>query len=648
MNKKDLYIKARASSGPTPIEDWVRPTDWLAMPTVTSSDDTFVGLHAVIEDGDNYCSFRFTTSAGQYEVDWGDGSTPTLHDSNTTAQYEYDFATVSSSTLTSRGYKQAIITVTPVSGLLRTCTFQIRFVTSPVQNQPYSTGFLDCILSMPNASGGTSIVFGGSSVRHSYVERFDIKTIGNATNTQRMFEFCTTLQSVPLFNTVNVTNMLNMFISCTLLQSVPLFDTSNVTDMNQIFFSCRSLQSVPLFNTANVTNMNSMFANCNSLQSVPLFDTSNVTDMSQIFISCRSLQSVPLFNTSNVNTMQSMFSGCSSLQSVPLFDTSNVTDMNNMFGSCSSLQSVPLFDTSNATTMVQMFINCSSLQSVPLFDTSNVTDMQSMFANCNSLQSVPLFDTSNVTNMASMFGSCQSLNSIPALSTTSITPSTGTDFGANFASSCNSLNRCQMVFSRTVSFSSCQLSQTAIEEIFNNLTPRTGSAANISVSTNWGAGSVFAQTFTTTDGSTTLTTANTAFMVAGLQLIGTGSPLTTPVAVTFQDTGDTVTLNSHGLENDDEVSFASITSTTGLDLNTIYYIINKTTNTFQVAATPGGSALPLTTDGSGTMRHRTEIVSIVPNTSVTVSRPMRASGTVTLNFRVLKTGTALLKNWTVN
>ena len=72
-------------------------------------------------------------------------------------------------------------------------------------------------------------------------------------------------------------------------------------------------------------------------------------------------------------------------------------------------------------------------------------------------------------------------------------------------------------------------------------------------------------------------------------------------AVTFQDTGDTVTLNSHGLANGNEVSFTSITSTTGISINTRYFVISATTNTFQVASSFGGSALPLTTNGSGTM-----------------------------------------------
>ena len=155
----------------------------------------------------------FTTSAGQYRVDWGDGNV-TLHNSGTIAQYKYNYASVSDSTLSSRGYKQVIIKVTPVSGNLLTCNFQQGFVTTPAQNQAYSSGFLECILSMPNASSGLSIAFGGTTIRHAYCEKVDIKTIGNATNLQAMFQNYYSLQSVTLSNTINVTNMSNMFTGC--------------------------------------------------------------------------------------------------------------------------------------------------------------------------------------------------------------------------------------------------------------------------------------------------------------------------------------------------------------------------------------------------------------------------------------------------
>ena len=345
--------------------EWQRPTDWLPMPTnITSADQTFVGLHAVIENSDNYCSFSFTTSSGQYRVDWGNGNV-TLHNSNTVAEYQYNYASVSNSTLSSRGYKQVIIKVTAVSGNLLTCNFQQRIFTSPAQNQTYSSGFLECILSMPNASSGGSITFGGTTIRHAYCEKVDIKTIGNATSLVNMFQNCLSLQSVPLFNTASVTSMANMFYNCLSLQSVPLFNTANVTNMSNMFYNCLSLQSVPLFNTANVTNMSNMFQNCQSLQSVPLFNTANVTNMMIMFYNCPSLQSVPLFNTANVTSMANMFYSCSSLQSVPLFNTANVTSMANMFQTCVSLNFIPAFITTSITSDFTTFANgCNSLNRI--------------------------------------------------------------------------------------------------------------------------------------------------------------------------------------------------------------------------------------------------------------------------------------------
>ena len=262
---------------------WVRPSDWLPMPTgITSNDEIFVGLHAVIENNDNYVAFLFTTStAGQYQVDWGDG-TVTLHNSNTAAEYEYNFDTydVNNTTLCSRGYKQTIITVTPVTGVFRICNFQRRYTTTPAQSQPYSTGFLDIILSMPNASTGSSITFGGATVRHSYVERVEIKTIGGTTILTAFFQNCFSLQSVLLLNTQNVTGVANMFNSCFSLQSVPFFNTQNVTNMGSMFVNCYSLQSVPLINTQNVTTMNNMFSSCLSLNSIPALSTQSITTIS--------------------------------------------------------------------------------------------------------------------------------------------------------------------------------------------------------------------------------------------------------------------------------------------------------------------------------------------------------------------------------
>jgi len=63
----------------------------------------------------------------------------------------------------------------------------------------------------------------------------------------------------------------------------------------------------------------------------------------------------------------------------------------------------------------------------------------------------------------------------------------------SFANSSNSLNRCQIVFRRSVGFSSCQLSRDAIVEIFNNLADRSSTTSQtITISGNWGVSALSA------------------------------------------------------------------------------------------------------------------------------------------------------------
>jgi hypothetical protein len=56
-----------------------------------------------------------------------------------------------------------------------------------------------------------------------------------------------------------------MFNSCSGLQTVPLFNLSAVTNATSMFNNCLSLQTVPLFNLAACTTTTSMFSSCYSL-----------------------------------------------------------------------------------------------------------------------------------------------------------------------------------------------------------------------------------------------------------------------------------------------------------------------------------------------------------------------------------------------
>jgi surface protein len=339
------FITRRGGTSAAPSDDWVRPADWLTLPTVGDTEQKFVGLMAITNDDSNFAALL---ARGAYTVDWGDGTVENIAD-NVQAEHLYDYSAISNATLSSRGYKQVIVTVTP-QGAGNLTLININRKHSQTGLQAYETGWLDIEVGSPNFGTGASIVIGGAeTVRRRLLERVRVANAGGMTSAGSMFQTCSSLQSVPLFNTASVTNMSSMFSSCFAFQSVPLFNTASVTNMSSMFSSCYALQSVPLFNTASVTNMVGMFNGCLTLQSVPLFNTALVTTMATMFQNCSALQSVPLFNTASVTSMGSMFQNCFALQSVPLFNTASVTTMANMFASCLALQSVPAFDASAVT-----------------------------------------------------------------------------------------------------------------------------------------------------------------------------------------------------------------------------------------------------------------------------------------------------------
>ena len=222
-----------------------------------------------------------------------------------------------------------------------------------------------------------------------------------------------------VWDTSSVTNMSNMFNYCSSLRTIPLFDTSSVTNMNAMFSNCGALKTVPLFDTSSVTNMSVMFNRCSALKTIPLLETSLVTTMSNMFNRCSALKTIPLLDTSSVTNMISMFRDCEALKTVPLLDTSSVVSMASMFSSCSSLETIPLLDTPLLVNTSSMFSSCSSLRTMASLDTSSVTSMNNMFSNCQALRKVSI-DTSSASNVSALFQTCILLEDIGEINLSSV------------------------------------------------------------------------------------------------------------------------------------------------------------------------------------------------------------------------------------
>jgi surface protein len=399
-NASDWGIPA----SPAPYE---RPTDWLTFTAPSGSEEKFVGIFGVWNAGSNYCALL---CRGNYTVDWGDGSSPEDVNSDVTAEHLYSWSSLSSGTVTSRGYRQALITVTPQAGqhLTRIDLQQVHSRTGLPSNCP--TMWLEIAINAPNL---TSVYLCDSTVPLNSLEIATLTNIGSITNLSYLFYGAKSLRRAAVHGTSSATNMEGLFNECWSLVDIVELDTSSATNVQAMFTSCRSLRSIPYIDTSHATNMGGMFGGCVSLQDVPLLNTSSVTGMWYMFNGCSSLRSVPLFNTSIVTGFGYMFGNCFSLTSIPLFDTSSATNLEGMFQNCYNFNTIPLFDTSKVTNTSYMFNGCSMLQTIPLLDTSSVTNMEYMFNLCLSLQKLPALNVALVTNFGSSFSSGKALMSSP-------------------------------------------------------------------------------------------------------------------------------------------------------------------------------------------------------------------------------------------
>ena len=720
MSKGNLSVKGIPSKTLTsvpPLTPWVRNKAWLTMPAISSSDNKFAGLFQVYPNS----PYLALNAAGNYTVDWGDGTATENISSGVQANHLYDFAAaglantnapvtfqdsgdtvtrashgyvngdqvslfniVSTTGITEGGtyfvinkttdtfqisltlggsaivlttdgtgtllpYKQAIVTVVPNGGSFTTINLQVKNSTTGLP--AYAQGFGDIIIAGPSLS---TITIGSASptVLPYTLEQVEIKSSAITSYTD-LFQNCRGLRNMVAINSSGtVTSASGMFASCYKLQTVPYFTTSSLTGaagFNAMFQNCYSLVSVPPLNTSAGTLFSSMFNGCNSLTSVPAFNLSAGTTFTNMFNGCTVLTSVPAFNLSAGTTFTTMFSACTALITVPAFNlpTSGSVDYTGMFSGCNSLTTVPMFNLSAGTTFTNMFQSCRSLTSVPLFNLSAGTDFTNMFNGCTVLTSVPAFNlpTSGSVDYTGMFSGCTGLPSVPAFNI-----SRGLASGNMFLN-CYSLSRAPITGLKVgTTFTSTKMSVASLEEVFTNTTAGSGA---ITITSSFGAGQaplvVTAATAATTTGSNVVTIANTVGITSGMYFVaGTGCPLITAKAVTFEaNPTNTVTMTAHGMSNGDPVSFASIATTTGIVINTIYYVINQAANTFQVATSVGGGAITLTGNGTGTMKWSAKIVTVNANANVILDRFASSTATSAKTFRNMAVWPAYLHGMTV-
>jgi surface protein len=384
---------------------WVRPSEWLTLPAAPA--DGISGLHAVFNNETNFLRVRFKTISGSpYIVDWGDGNIQTVA-SNTSADHNYNWADVSSATLTSQGYRQVIVTVTPSSGAQFDLVNLGDKYGGGTGLQAYSTGWLDMNINLPNLITGQRLIIGSSTLRHGFLERINITSWGNISSLSSMFYNCSALREM---NSAE-------------------WNTSNIISFNTMFFSCNSIEYIDAsnWNTSLVTDAGSMFRNCSSLIKIDCanWNTSSITNFFGFALASYALSEIDVsnWNVSSVGSIQNMFNSCYSLKKLNIGNwvLTSLTNAGSAFSGCWSIQDfgITSLNLPICTNVSGMFENCYSVPTLGAINVSTATSAGNLCNNCNSLKSAGFIGINATTSFANCMLSGSQLNAIyTALSAT--------------------------------------------------------------------------------------------------------------------------------------------------------------------------------------------------------------------------------------
>lgn len=339
--------------------EFKRPSDWLPLPDCPLGSHKIVMLAAVFNHDENLVSFSVNTTGGTgWTVDWGDGSAPTTSAGTATVSHNFNWAGCDPATLTSEGFRQALVVVTMNGGSLMTqCNLMLRHGATTAL---YSNPWLDIRMV---GSEVTALTAGAavSGVTNRLLRQFEY--VGPAKVNAPIFQNCSALEKIIGTQwTKLATSMQNMFNGCTAIKTIPPVDMSAVTNVTAMFSGCSALVYLPALDTSRCTGLSSMFANCIALKEIPPIDTSICTTFLSTFSGCAMIRTVPMMNTSLVANWNSAFQSCTSLTTIPALDFSACTGFNNTFSGCTALQSIPLINLAALTVAPSSpFQNCYSL-----------------------------------------------------------------------------------------------------------------------------------------------------------------------------------------------------------------------------------------------------------------------------------------------
>ena len=461
-------------------EPWVRPSEWLDMPT----DDNMVAALIFVPSGaHDFTVSVFAKGVGtnnnnvptHIPIDWGDNTSGLFHgtradNSNYTGWFGsqhkmYDYDLLSPSTEIDVGgttARQALIKLDgSVSGIgyfnIRDLAgnsfgyanrryegevkYEYHDPSGVVRTAPTRSGYRRNYQSstlLEVYASGTSITGCKLSEeypegRHAYIEKAYLN-IGNLGTDTDYFFAGMNLQDVyfPSGATTGKTNFTRMFEGCVKLKSIPVFDMSSATNAHRMFHGCRSITSLPHFDTSNVQDWSATFGQCLNLKKIPDLDFSSALNVSSTFEHNYQLTHIPSgFNAPSATGWSHTFYRCINLVAIPKLDMSSATYIHGTFRECRNLQTPIEIDCPNLITNnnnpTYLFDSCHQLREVHIKNLGNARKYDRMFLSNMNLKKLT-WDHSGVapTGVSSMFSSCQRLKEIPEIDFSEVTQAQST------------------------------------------------------------------------------------------------------------------------------------------------------------------------------------------------------------------------------
>lgn len=408
---------------PNPIVDvWQRNQHWLDLPTINNTDEIYAGLMTIEDTTMNHVRVYVTTSGGQSQVDWGDGTVQT-YDSNATAEHTYDYndsnldgtnkpVTFGSDTvtLTNHGYSnndRISFYESSVSTVERLVYYYVVNAQSNTFQLALSEGGSPITI-----ASGTGVILPYKQAIITITPVGDASIIGLRTDLKHslsLYRYVSNFRDIA-FSLPNATDIDHGTSSddaqpllIEKINAVHLGSAANFSDVFRTMHSLRSL-TFGLYTGPGVNN-SLMFYENYSIQYIPDLPWTVKGDQYLYFGNCFSLREIPNYDSHDqITRLHSCFSYCLNIKRVNVEAHKNLQstmDIQNVHALNYSLQAVPGYNT--VPTDLYNSFNSTQATTLPYFDTSGVTRFQQAFESMRSLCNIPAYDTSSSTNFHRTF-----------------------------------------------------------------------------------------------------------------------------------------------------------------------------------------------------------------------------------------------------